>query len=188
KALVQSLKFRLLASDITLSLQPYANLCLPPTLPAKAPVSSTLPNDGIIVQMLDIHDISSSRSDALDRLEMAERGEVMRGREVIRVVPGEDNTANDTGSGEARAGTRSMHKLLLEDAAGRRVWGFELEPVVGVKVGMNIGAKMLLRGCTVARGVVLLTAATATVLGGKVEAMQAAWMEGRKRALREAVE
>jgi len=80
-----------------------------------------------------------------------------------------------------------MHKLLLEDAAGRRVWGFELEPVISIKVGMNIGAKLLLRGCTVARGVVLLTAATATVLGGKVEALQVAWMEGRKKSLREAV-
>jgi len=188
KALIQTLKFRLLASDITLSLQPYGNLCLPPILPENAPVSLTLPDYGIVVQLLDIYDVTSSRIDALDRLEMAGRGESRRGREVIRIVPAEDNTINGTGSAEARVGTSAIHRLLLQDAAGRRVWGFELESVAGVKVGMNIGAKLLLRGCTVARGVVLLTAATATVLGGKLDVMQAAWVEGRKRALREALD
>jgi len=72
---------------------------------------------------------------------------------------------------------------LLEDAAGRRVWAFELAPVKGVKVGMNIGCKMLLRGCAVGRGVVLLTPETASVLGGLVEAMQKQWVEGRKERL-----
>jgi RecQ-mediated genome instability protein 1 len=148
----------------------------------------TLSADGIVVQVLDITDITSSLGDSLERLEMTERGEAMRGREVIRIVPGENDNENPGASGEARGGGRSMHKLLVEDAAGRRVWGFELTPVTGVKVGMNIGAKILLRGCTVARGVILMTAGTATVMGGKVEALQKAWVDGRKETLKSGIE
>ena len=235
--LIQSLRFRLLASDITVSLQPYANLCLPPVLPNHAPAhmvlsapvsaaaaaaaatatpaatsssSSASASDGahvaagIVVQVLDVVDLSSSRGDALDRLEMAARGEAMRGREVIRLVPSDDNASpidgGDEGGGAGgggrpgtgaaaafvggRDGARGMHRLLLEDAAGRHVWAFELTAVPGIRVGMNIGAKILLRaGCEVARGVVLLTADTATVLGGKVDALHKAWTDSRKATL-----
>lgn len=232
--LIQSLRFRLLASDITVSLQPYANLCLPPVLPDHAPArmalsapvsaahaqaatpaatSSSSASDGahvaagIVVQVLDVTDLSSSRGDALDRLEMAARGEAMRGREVIRLVPSDDNASpidrgdegGRAGQGPAAAGGEGgaaaalvggrdgaggMHRLLLEDAAGRRVWAFELAAVPGIRIGMNIGAKILLRaGCEVARGVVLLTADTAAVLGGKVDALHKAWTDDRKAAL-----
>lgn len=218
--LIQSLRFRLLASDITVSLQPYANLCLPPVLPDRAPARMTLSAPvpapatlapassaaadgagvgtgmGIVVQVLDVTDLSSSRGDALDRLEMAARGEAMRGREVIRLVPSDDSASPVDGGGGGggvgggaahvggRNGARGMHRLLLEDAAGRHVWGFELTAVPGVWVGMNIGAKILLRaGCEVARGVVLLTADTAAVLGGKVDGLHKAWADGRKAAL-----
>ncbi|KAF8252832.1 hypothetical protein K440DRAFT_536084 [Wilcoxina mikolae CBS 423.85] len=119
---------------------------------------------------------------------MAERGETMRGREVIRIALGENDNEGPGAGGEVRGGGRSMHKLLVEDAAGRRVWGFELTPVTGVKIGMNIGAKILLRGCTVARGVILMTAGTATVMGGKVEALHKAWIDGRKETLMSRIE
>lgn len=115
RALVETLKFRLLASDITTSLQPYANLCLPPTLPHTAPKSTTLPSDGIVVQVLDIVDVTSSRADALDRLEMVERGETMRGREIIRIAPGEadGDAEGDTAAGaEAKKGGKSMHRQI----------------------------------------------------------------------------
>ncbi|KAA8909765.1 hypothetical protein FN846DRAFT_590953 [Sphaerosporella brunnea] len=187
RALVETLRFRLLASDITTSLQPYANLCLPPNLPQSAPQAMALSADGIVVQVLDIVDVTSSRSDSLERLEMVERGEAMRGREIIRVAPGEADGGGEAAVG-ARKGDGGMHKLVLQDAAGRRVYAFELAPIAGVKVGMSIGAKMLLRGCTVARGLVLLTPQTATVLGGKVEALHKVWLDGRKQELKDEIE
>jgi RecQ-mediated genome instability protein 1 len=191
RALVDTLKFRLLASDITTSLQPYANLCLPPTLPRAAPQSLTISSDGIVVQVLDIVDVTSSRADALDRLEMVERGETMRGREIVRVAPAEadgDGEEDTTAGAGAKKGGKSMHKLLLQDAAGRRIYGFELAPIAGVKVGMNIGAKILLKGCTVARGLVLLTPQTAILLGGKVEALHKVWLDRRKQEMKEEIE
>ena len=77
--LVHTLKFRLLALDVTAALQAHANLCLPPALPDHAPPALTLPaHPGIVVQVLDVVDLTSSRADALDRLEMAARGEDVR--------------------------------------------------------------------------------------------------------------
>ncbi|KAI5776871.1 hypothetical protein EDC01DRAFT_680631 [Geopyxis carbonaria] len=81
-----------------------------------------------------------------------------------------------------------MHKVLLEDASGRRAWGVEEGRVEGVREGMNIGAKMVLKGCGVARGVVMLGPATASVMGGRIEEAHKAWMEGRMDRVRREIE
>lgn len=141
-----------------------------------------------MVQVLDIEDLSSSRWSQIEAIEARERGEMTKGREVVRIAE-EDGTSissSDTATGGASAG--GMHKLLLCDAAGTRVYGFELSSVPGIGLGMGIGAKILLKDVGVARGVVLLEGRTVEVLGGKVEALQRIWSVGRKERLRAAVQ
>lgn len=51
-----------------------------------------------------------------------------------------------------------------------------------------MGEKILLKaGTVVARGTVLLTPDTCVLLGGRVEAWQKVWMDGRLSRLKEAV-
>lgn len=124
-----------------------------------------------------------------------------KGREIIRVVPGEDEeNQNENGQGSSavtqRVGQpRSLttssgpHKLVLQDWKGQTVFGVELKRVGKVGLGMDVGAKILLReACKVARGVVLLEPEKVVVLGGKVEILHKAWLGGRKKELREAIE
>jgi RecQ-mediated genome instability protein 1 len=73
---------------------------------------------------------------------------------------------------------------------GTKVYGFELKRVekLGYPPGMSLGCKVMLkRGCKVARGMVLLEPGCVVVLGGKIEALDKAWREGREERLREAV-
>ncbi|KAI5293671.1 hypothetical protein KEM55_006900, partial [Ascosphaera atra] len=49
--------------------------------------------------------------------------------------------------------------------------------------GMKIGMKLVLRDILVARGMALLEPRNVTVLGGKIEAKDKAWREGRKETL-----
>lgn len=143
-ALLASLKFRILASDITESLQPHANLCFPLSAHDSDAKSVTLPGP-IAVQVVAVEDVGVSRVEQIDKIEMAERGEIQRGREVIRVVPEGDGdgigTQAGTVQGEQKVKTGPC-KVLLEDAGGRRVYGIELKAVEGVKSDMAIGAKV----------------------------------------------
>lgn len=135
------------------------------------------------MQVLSIEDIGRSRWSQVEAIESAERGEGTKGREVIRVVPGEEGLSDP----EAEGG-RGPHKLLVEDGRGVRVWAFEMSAVDGVGLGMGIGCKMVLRGCGVARGVVMLEAGKVSVLGGKVEEWNSAWKEGRKEMLKRGID
>lgn len=147
-----------------------------------------------------------SKVEQIDRLEMVERGEVMRGREVVRVVPDGDGEGTQ-GRGSGGEGRKSGPcKLLLEDAGGRRVYGIEMKSVEGVKNDMAIGAKvwprghqvgrraanrsaqLVLKNVVVARGLLLLTPANTTFLGGKIEAMNQAWLASRKQTLQASVD
>lgn len=145
-ALFASLKFRILASNITESLQPHANLCFPATTHNADAISVTLPGP-IAVQVMAVEDVGVSRVEQIDKIEMAERGEIQRGREVIRVVPEGDGVGTQAGGGgvagqaEQKVKTGPC-KVLLEDAGGRRVYGIELKPVEGIKSDMAIGAKV----------------------------------------------
>lgn len=134
---------------------------------------------------MDIEDIGCSRWSQIEAIEAAERGETTKGREIIRVVPGEDGLATDTEATVAEKG--GPHKLLLQDAKGARVYGFELSPVEGVGLNMSIGAKLVLKNVVVARGVILLEPATVSLLGGKVEAAHKLWKDGRKARLKASV-
>lgn len=133
-------------------------------------------------------------------MERVERGEAVRGREIVRAVNVEEREEGVNGSngsgGNANGGRDSggggsagPHRLTLQDAAGNRVVGIELHRVKEIGIGkLSIGAKVVVRNAVVARGVVLLTPECASVLGGKIEAMDRVWKEGRKMGLKARVE
>lgn len=160
----------------------------------------------VVVQVLDVEDISRGRWEAVEELERIERGEGRRGREVVRLnTAAEDNNPDGEGQTQpataaaAQAGAaappgaastrNSTHKLLVQDCAGQKLDALELRRVERLGVGTTlIGEKILLRkGTVVARGVVLLEPAQCVLLGGKVEAWHREWVAGRLGRLREAV-
>lgn len=137
-----------------------------------------------MVQVLELEDMSKSRWEQIEAIEALERGEGTKGREIIRVAPAEENEETDVDIN--RGG--GPHKLLLQDAKGARIFGIELRSVEGVGLAMSIGAKLVLKNASVARGVVLLEPTTTTMLGGKIEELHKAWKENRKIDLRAAIE
>lgn len=138
----------------------------------------------IAVQVLAVEDMSKSRWEQIEAIEALERGEGTKGREIIRVAA----TDEDDSAGATVQKGGGPHKLLLQDAAGKRLYGIEFKGLEGVGLGMSIGCKMVLRNALVARGVVLLEPATAMVSGGKIEELHKAWKEGRKAELKAAIE
>lgn len=139
-----------------------------------------------MVQVLNVEDMGKSRWEQIEAIEALERGEGTKGREIIRVTAQEDGTEDPVTRGLSMGG--GPHKLLLQDTRGERVYGIELKTVEGVGVGMSIGCKIVLKGVTVARGVVLLEPRTTVMLGGKIEGLHKQWREGRKEELRKAIE
>ncbi|SMQ55494.1 unnamed protein product [Zymoseptoria tritici ST99CH_3D7] len=170
--------FRLLATDITSTLQSTPTSTFPPNISNPAVKEVTLPGP-ITVQVLDIEDVGRSAWSQVEMMEMEERGEFRKGSEIIRVTE-EEETSDPAG----RPAASGPHKLLVQDARGVKVFAFEMESVTGVGMGMAIGSKMLLKECVVARGVVLLTPGSVEVLGGKVEMWERKWRGERKARLK----
>lgn len=182
QALQKTALFRLLSTDLTKSLQASSNNVLPANVSSPENKERKLTGP-ITVQVLDIEDVGHSRWSQVETLEAQERGEMTKGREIIRVVDDESNTdPNHTSESAASAGP---YKLLLQDAKGTKVYGFEIESVTGVNVQqMAIGAKLVLWDVVVARGLVLLEPKGVEVLGGKVEAWDKKWRGERKETLK----
>jgi RecQ-mediated genome instability protein 1 len=170
----------------------------------------------VVCQVLDLENLSRSRWEQVEELEAIDRGELMRGRQVVRLpVRGEGEEGGDAAADEppgetqqpagqrsqagaagqeaaalAAAGSKNAtHRLVLQDCKGQKVFGLELGIVDKIAVGRtNIGEKILIKsGTLVARGTVLLQPSNCVVLGGKVDAWQKAWLHGRLARLREAV-
>lgn len=178
-ALQRTALFRIACTDLAASVQPTcvfpANISSPETQELKLP-------GPIAVQVLDVEDIGHSRWSQVENMEAHERGEMTKGREIIRVVPDENNSdPNRTPKSLASTGP---HKLLLQDAKGTNVYAFEMETIQGVGVQMSIGTKLALKDVTVARGVLLLEPRYVEVLGGKVDAWDKKWRAERKEALK----
>ena len=139
----------------------------------------------VAVQVLGVEDMGRSRWEQVEAMEAVERGEGTKGREIIRVAPGE--TGDDGGERKTVGAAVGPHKLLVQDARGMRVYAIELVRVAGVGVGMSIGCKIVLRDVVVARGVVLLEPMSTSLLGGKIEGLHRAWRENRKAELKAAI-
>ncbi|MCJ1362241.1 hypothetical protein MMC16_001343 [Acarospora aff. strigata] len=184
-SLQQTLLFRLLASDLTSSLDPsHPNLCFPSDV-HDPNVRERRLRGPVAVQVLGVEDMGRSRWEQVEAMEAVERGEGTKGREIIRVAPGE--TGDDGGERKTVGAAVGPHKLLVQDARGMRVYAIELVRVAGVGVGMSIGCKIVLRDVVVARGVVLLEPMSTSLLGGKIEGLHRAWRENRKAELKAAI-
>ncbi|KAJ5124275.1 uncharacterized protein N7515_008100 [Penicillium bovifimosum] len=194
-ALAKTAIFRLLASDIKESLSKHRSCTLPVDV-CRPNVQERRLQGSIPVQVLDIEDIGTSLWSQIEAIERVERGEAIRGREIVRTIAvGEDPEASSENNRASTAtGTASVsgnsgygpHRLILQDAAGTLVVGVEMQRVEGITLEkLAIGAKLLLQNPTVARGMVLLTPRSATLLGGKIEALDKVWRDGRKARLLE---
>lgn len=200
-------KTRLLASDLTtpglLDTAKLPTICFPTAITSPAVSETRLASD-VYAQVVDVENLSRSRWEQVDELEAIERGEQTRGREVIRLPVNNDASDEPAGTmppeaiarpqAEAAAAAaarakNAMHRLVLQDARGQKVFGLELVRMPEIAIGtLNIGAKIVLKkGAVIARGSVLLDAKSVQVLGGKLEAWQKTWLDGRLARLKETV-
>lgn len=185
-ALTQTALFRILASDIreTLSATPHSLLPVDIFDPT---VQERRLHGPIPVQVLDIEDIGTSLWSQVEAIERVERGEAIRGREIVRTVAvDEDPEAPQNGrtSHSARASAFGLHRVIVQDAASTKAVAIEMQRIEGIAVDkLSIGTKLVLRNATVARGMVLLNPECVTMLGGKIEAQDRSWREGRKARL-----
>jgi RecQ-mediated genome instability protein 1 len=177
-ALKQTALFRLLATDITTTLTPPANTVFPTDV-LNARVPSRNVTGPIVCQVLHIDDIGLSRWAQVEAIEAKERGETTKGREIVRVVENE----NDGTTVAPVVQSKGPFKLLLQDANGVQVYALDLRGIEGVNTSMTMGAKLMLRNVDVRRAVVMLEPGNVQVLGGKMEALDKAWKEGRKGRL-----
>lgn len=178
-ALKQTCLFRLLATDITSSLdQPAASVLPADTL--KGTVQSRFLTGPIVCQVLDIEDIGQSRWSQVEAIEARERGEMTKGREIVRVIEPEND---DSGQAAAPAQSKGPFKLLLQDAKGLQIYALDFRGIDGLNTNMSMGVKLLLQNIEVRRAVVMLEPANVQVLGGKLEALDKAWKNGRKDRL-----
>jgi len=224
-SLTSTAHFRLLSTDFTTALSRRPGQVFPSTISDVHTKELVLQTD-IPVQVLDIQDTSTSKWAQIEAIERVERGEEIRGREVIRNVPGVNDDDNGNGGEQARdsssrpsaasssnvpsdsrKGSTGPHKLLLQDAAGSKAWAFEMSRVERITIvnsnppmtgaaaaqvpaeGMQIGFKLVLKeGTKVRRGLIMMTPASTTVMGGRVEIWDKKWRDGRKARLKQELE
>ncbi|KAF1950299.1 RecQ mediated genome instability protein Rmi1 [Byssothecium circinans] len=179
-ALKQTALFRLLAADITTSLVPPANTVFPVDV-LNAKIQSRTVAGPLVCQVLDIDDIGLSRWSQVETIEANERGETTKGREIIRVV--ENETENEGAAVAPVLQSKGSFKLLLQDAKGAKVYALDLRGIEGIHTNMTMGTKVLLRNVEVRRAAVMLEPASVQVLGGKLDALDKAWKDGRKERL-----
>ncbi|KAG9568563.1 hypothetical protein KCU71_g2888, partial [Aureobasidium melanogenum] len=181
-ALQKTALFRILASDFTSSIKATPTNTLPPNALNPTVKELRVP-DSIPLQVLDIEDIGRSAWSQVEAIEAQERGETTKGREVIRVVPGEEADPVSDGTAPITK-SNGPHKLLLQDAKGTKIYGFEVTDVDGIDLNLGIGAKLILKNMTIARGVILIDPTSTQLLGGKVDVWDKAWRTGRKESLK----
>lgn len=216
-ALVAAAKTRLLATDLTAS-GLFDNASQPPGFPREflgsqaASVQDSRLGQDVVVQVVDMENLSQSRWQQVQALEAIERGEQKRGREIIRgPVGGEDGEGGDETGNESSSSSRpgagpgrpaastannglndafSTHRLVLQDTAGNTLFALELDRIHRISISrLHIGEKLLLKaGTAVARGTLLLEPANVKFLGGQVESMHKTWLDGRLKRLREAAQ
>lgn len=196
-ALTQTALFRILSSDFRDTLTTTNPISLLPVDIFDPNVKERRLTGPVPVQVMDIEDIGTGLWSQIEAIERVERGEAIRGREIVRTVTvGDDSEARanhdgTSGAGDSNAGandnsntSNGPHRVILQDAVGTRTVAIELRRIHGFAVGkMQIGAKLILRNATVARGMLLLNPDCATVLGGKIESLDREWKESRKTKL-----
>jgi RecQ-mediated genome instability protein 1 len=178
-AIKQTAGFRLLATDISTSLNPPANSVFPQDI-LRGTVQSRIVPGPVICQVLDIEDIGNSRWSQVEAIESKERGETTKGREVVRVVEQEND---DPSAAPTPIHSKGPFKLLLQDAKGLKMYAFDIKGIDGLNTNTAMGTKLLLHNIDIRRGVAMLEPGNVQILGGKLEALDKAWKEGRKERL-----
>jgi RecQ-mediated genome instability protein 1 len=178
-ALKQTVGFRLLATDITTSNNPPATSIFPSDI-LKGSVPSRVVTGPVLCQILDIEDIGNSRWSQVEAIEARERGEMTKGREIVRVVEQEND---DPSAAQTPIHSKGPFKLLLQDAKGLKIYALDLRGIEGLNTNMTIGVKLLLKNFDVRRAVIMLEPSGVQILGGKLESLDKAWREGRKDRL-----
>ncbi|QKX62968.1 uncharacterized protein TRUGW13939_10136 [Talaromyces rugulosus] len=191
-ALTQTAVFRILASNFTESLSTSSpSTLLPRDISDPAVKERRIPGP-VPVQVLDIEDIGISLWAQVEKIEQVERGETIRGREIVRSVnvdggDSENNVDNNTTASGNTVG-HGPHRLVLQDSVGNKAVALELKDIPGIALDkISIGAKLVLKNTVVGRGMILLTPDTVTLLGGKIEAMDTLWRQKRKERLLEKI-
>lgn len=183
-ALQKTALFRILATDLQTTITSSTSTTFSASI-ASPGIKETRVVGPVTVQILDIEDIGRSSWSQVETIEAQERGEFTKGREIIRVVPDENNNAGPEATQANESKSTGPHKLVLQDAKGTKVYALEFRTVQGVDMTMAIGSKLVIRDCLVARGVLMLEPRCVEVLGGKVEAWDKKWREERKKVLQE---
>lgn len=179
-ALKQTALFRLLTSDLTLAVDKMAISAFPANVLEPSIKERTL-TGSIPVQVLDVEDVGCSRWSQVEAIEAAERGETTKGREIIRVVPGESSSTdaqNESSEGPCR--------LLVQDVNGTKLYAFELNSIPGIGLKMSIGAKLILEKVTISRTVLMLEPCNTTFAGGRMDSLHKAWKADQKARLKTA--
>ncbi|KAF2723415.1 hypothetical protein K431DRAFT_282876 [Polychaeton citri CBS 116435] len=185
-ALQKTAEFRILAADLITCLHPTSTSVFPRRI-ADADLRELRLPGPITVQVLDVEDIGQSCWSQVEAIEAHERGEFTKGREIVRVVP-EDEDTQTVPNRPPPSKSHGPHKLLLQDARGTKVYAVEHTPVQGVGIQMEIGKKLVLRDVLAARGVILLNASSVEILGGKVDVWDRKFREERKDRLKRKAE
>jgi RecQ-mediated genome instability protein 1 len=193
-SLTQTALFRLLASDFTASLSKADSGSLfPPNINNTDTKERRLGGD-VPVQLLSVEDLGSSKWSQIEAIERVERGEEVRGREIVRTVDVDGADARGGAAGAALTPAVSSggpHKYVLQDANGTKVVAWEKEKMQKMGLGDKeyvIGMKVVLKkGLLVRRGLLMLEKSYVNVLGGKVETWDEAWKKGAKKRLLDAL-
>ena len=195
-SLTQTALFRLLVSDFTSSLSTSHHDSLLASDISNPDIKERRLNHDVPVQLLSVEDIGSSKWSQIEAIERVERGEEVRGREIVRTVDVDNSDARGgaaaaVGAAAATIPAKGPHKYVVQDAKGTKMIAFEKERIE--KMGLcdrecAIGMKVVLKnGLVVRRGVAMLERAQVNVLGGKVEAWEESWKRGAKKRLMDGV-
>lgn len=184
-ALKQTALFRLLATDITTSLAPPTSSIFPDNI-LNGSIPKRFVAGPIICQVIDIEDIGHSRWSQVESIEAKERGEMTKGREIIRVTGEEEGNA--TSAPPATSDSKGPFKLLIQDAKGLKIYAYDLRGIGELNTNMSIGVKLSIKNIEVRRGAVMLEPANTKILGGKIDELDKLWKEGRKARLQAAVQ
>lgn len=183
-SLTRTALFRLVNSDFTISLSKDVPQATFPSNINDPKIKEQKLTADVPAQLLSIEDIGTSRWSQIEAIERVERGEEVRGREIVRTV---DVDRPDPSAGVTATPSMGPYKLVLQDARGTKVIGFTKERIEKMSLGDKecaIGMKVLLKkDVVVRRATMMLEKGSVSVLGGKVEAWDKIWKKNGKERL-----
>ncbi|OLL21879.1 RecQ-mediated genome instability protein 1 [Neolecta irregularis DAH-3] len=124
-----------LVSDLKQSADPQT--FLPPDILEKHNVTISGP---FVLQIYRVEDIGLSALSQIYKIEDSKHGQQIR--EAINEEEQQDLGFEEQIDNNELVGKKHTCKLILEDGAGRRCFGFELKPIDGICVGMRLGQKV----------------------------------------------